>query len=73
VIAGKSMRCYLFTLRLSFSGRAIHRLFLRTTMIIDQLAARTDLVASFRRELARLYPIASSLSQIQLLSAKITD
>jgi len=27
VIAGKSMRCYLFTLRLSFSGRAIHRLF----------------------------------------------
>lgn len=27
VIAGKQMRCYLFTLRLSFSGRAIHRLF----------------------------------------------
>lgn len=27
VIAGKSMRCHLFTLRLSFSGRAIHRLF----------------------------------------------
>ena len=34
VIAGKSMKCYLFTLRLSFSGRAIHRLFLRTTKII---------------------------------------
>jgi hypothetical protein len=27
VIAGKPMKCYLFTLRLSFSGRAIHRLF----------------------------------------------
>jgi hypothetical protein len=33
VIAGKSMKCYLFTLRLSFSGRAIHRLFLRTKTV----------------------------------------
>lgn len=27
VIGGMSMKCYLFTLRLSFSGRSIHRLF----------------------------------------------
>ena len=25
VVAGKSMKCYLFTLRLSFSGRSVHR------------------------------------------------
>ena len=35
VIAGKSMKCYLFTLRLSFSGRSIHRPIDRTNGVSD--------------------------------------
>ncbi|MEO3929108.1 IS21 family transposase [Micromonosporaceae bacterium B7E4] len=27
VVAGKSMKCYLFTLRMSYSGKAVHRVF----------------------------------------------
>jgi hypothetical protein len=35
VVAGKAMKCYLFTLRLSYSGRSVHRPIYRTNGVSD--------------------------------------